>query len=316
MVRSDTGINASARRRLARRREHRVAERLVLRHEEPAGDEPLADHDAAEDHEARDGEDGVERDRADVSDERREHLPAAPSHPRRGRQRAGRDRPRFVAREARERERPADQKGVRPLFSGVSRKGAVPLFVMGAAVPFLGPFNQHRHRRRRRRQQHRLGHRRRLQIEHVRVEREHDRAGACGGGGIGQRPHDPHDRRDRDGVTRDRDRDRGRAGPVKQIELNGNRVDEMRQRQPDGADLLPARRDAVDDPARDDEMSAGVVVTERQTEEMIMPRRDRAADSRREPTRDRRCRQRAPRERYNHLFILWADSSAGSARSR
>ena len=37
------------------RREQRMAERLVLRHEEPAG-EPFTDHDAAEDRERHDGD--------------------------------------------------------------------------------------------------------------------------------------------------------------------------------------------------------------------------------------------------------------------
>ena len=43
----------------------------------------------------------------------------------------------------------------------------------------------------------------------------------------------------------------------------------MRQRQPHGANLLPARRDAVDDAPRDDEMASRVVVAERQTELVI-----------------------------------------------
>jgi hypothetical protein len=37
----------------------------------------------------------------------------------------------------------------------------------------------------------------------------------------------------------------------------------MRQRQPDGADLLPPRRQAVDDASRDDQVGARVVVRER-----------------------------------------------------
>jgi hypothetical protein len=40
----------------------------------------------------------------------------------------------------------------------------------------------------------------------------------------------------------------------------------MGQRQPDSADLLPSRRDAVEDSARDDEVAARVVVTEREAE--------------------------------------------------
>jgi hypothetical protein len=44
----------------------------------------------------------------------------------------------------------------------------------------------------------------------------------------------------------------------------------VRQRQPDGADLLPSRRQAVEDPARDDEMRARVVVREREAEPEVM----------------------------------------------
>ena len=61
----------------------------------------------------------------------------------------------------------------------------------------------------------------------------------------------------------DRDRDRERAGAVEEIDLHRERVEEMRQRQPHGADLLPARRQAVEDAPRDDEVRLGVVVAER-----------------------------------------------------
>ena len=88
----------------------------------------------------------------------------------------------------------------------------------------------------------------------------------------------------------------------------------MRQRQPHRADLLPARRDAVEDPARDDQMAARVVVAEREAEPMVV-QGDAAC---RRAARDAATAtdQRASPRRYNHLFILWVDSSAGSRRSR
>ena len=50
----------------------------------------------------------------------------------------------------------------------------------------------------------------------------------------------------------------------------------MRQREPDGADLLPSRREAVEHAARDDEMGARVVMGKRQAEAVIMDGREDA----------------------------------------
>jgi len=55
----------------------------------------------------------------------------------------------------------------------------------------------------------------------------------------------------------------------------------MRQRQPDGADLLPAGQEAVDDATRDDEMRARVVVAQRQAG-------GRVEECRRAPDQERR----------------------------
>ncbi len=73
---------------------------------------------------------------------------------------------------------------------------------------------------------------------------------------------------------------RGRTGSIKQVHLHGNRVQEVRQRQPHRANLLPSGCDAVEDAPRDDQMSARVVVAECETEAMIMERRDGSADRR------------------------------------
>jgi len=46
----------------------------------------------------------------------------------------------------------------------------------------------------------------------------------------------------------------------------------VRQRQPHGADLLPARQQAVNDPARDDEVRPRVVVAEREAGRCVVER--------------------------------------------
>ena len=120
-----------------------------------------------------------------------------------------------------------------------------------------------------------------MQIEHVRVEREHRGRGDARRPRPGQREHDPRDGAGRDGERRDRNRDRRRAGAVEEIDLHRQRIQQVRQRQPDGADLLPAGRDAVDDAPRDDEMAARVVVAERQAERDGSATRRRAASRRR-----------------------------------
>ncbi len=61
---------------------------------------------------------------------------------------------------------------------------------------------------------------------------------------------------------RDRDERAERAGPVEEVDLRRKHLDQVRQRQPDRADLLPARRDVVDDAARHHEVRFRVVVGE------------------------------------------------------
>ena len=66
----------------------------------------------------------------------------------------------------------------------------------------------------------------------------------------------------------------------------------MRQRQPDGADLLPARRQAVEDAPGDDEMAARIVVAERQAGACDERRRQRSRTPRRRITTDATKRRR------------------------
>jgi len=83
--------------------------------------------------------------------------------------------------------------------------------------------------------------------------------------------------------------------------LNGQGIQQVGKRQPHGADLLPAGRQAVEHSPRDDEMTAGVVVAERQAEAVIVNRDARATASGRGGERKT---ERAPPRRYNHLFML------------
>src|SRR3954447_7845961 len=87
----------------------------------------------------------------------------------------------------------------------------------------------------------------------------------------------------------------------------------MWERQPDRTELLPAWRDAVEDAARDHEVAPRIVTAEGQAEMMIV-NSDQHATGR----GDRRDgdRERAPRGRYNHPFILWGDLSTASRPSR
>ena len=90
----------------------------------------------------------------------------------------------------------------------------------------------------------------------------------------------------------------------------------MRQRQPDRADLLPARRDAVDDAPRDDEMAARVVVAEREAEPVIVPARRNAPPTaaRRAGNRERRTAARRSRADGIITCLFYGrDSSTGSA---
>ena len=69
---------------------------------------------------------------------------------------------------------------------------------------------------------------------------------------------------------------RGKAGAIQPVVLHRQRVQEMRQRQPHGTDLLPAGHETVEDPTRDDEMRARVIVRERESEAVVMNSRGRA----------------------------------------
>src|SRR3954452_6209623 len=75
----------------------------------------------------------------------------------------------------------------------------------------------------------------------------------------------------------------------------------MRQRQPHRADLLPSGRDAVDDAAADDEMTARVVVAQREAEMRVVHGDEYAATCGAGSGRERHRPQ--PR-RLDHLLSL------------
>ncbi len=137
------------------------------------------------------------------------------------------------------------------------------------------------HLQRRQREQQRLGHGRALQIEHVGVERVEQ----GGQRRTGSRGRERLDRRRQGGgcdpVLDDRERDGEAPGPIEVVDLDRQHVDQMGQGQPDGADLLPAGRQAVEDAPRDDEVRLGVVMGEGEAGACVPdrgaePRRDRA----------------------------------------
>ena len=193
-----------------------------------------------------------------------------PAGERRERQRRRRERPRLVARQAR----------AASASAAARRAGRCGRPAQASSAE---------HRQHQQREQQRLGHRRRLQVEQVRIEREQ-------GGGRSPRHASPW-RAARCGArpstrareARDRDRHARRARAVEQVHLHGQQVQQVGQRQPHGADLLPARREAVEDAPRDDQVRLGIVVAQRQARRVVVPRDDGA------PERDRRGhRERDP----------------------
>ncbi len=146
-----------------------MAERLVLGDEEAAADEPRADGPSAVEEEQHDRGRRIDAQadatRRSAVDRR---VAAAQQHSEReGEQRAA-DRPGFVARHARRR-----QREPRPAPRSVQRRRP--------RRPRRSSVADQRDREQRRPEEQRFGHRRALQVEHVRVGEEQRRArGAAG----------------------------------------------------------------------------------------------------------------------------------------
>ena len=235
--------------------------RGVFRDEEPGCHEPLPDSDPAQDEERRHGRSRVGR----QPSRRRERLAAGTALAQRGGQADGqqrrRERPGFVARQHR---------------GGHGRTGA------SDGGGFAGSERLDPEPRRQQHQghQHRLGHRRRLQVQHIRVERDDEGSRQRRDARAGDADDQAGERPDRYGEGDHRHRDAEGAGPVEEVPLDGNHADKVGQRQPDGANLDPARRQTVRDPPGDDQVSLGVVVREGEPGLCVPPGRERAQGER------------------------------------
>ena len=233
----------------------RLAEEFRIWHIEAAGHEPLAGGREAHAQEEDHRRDRVGRDARGLMNHRHPRQPVAPLEIRGGGNRGAGDRPRFVARQARGDDGPAGNRA------------------RGWRVGFR-PLDQPHDHHRRECEEQRLGHGRALEVEHVGIEGEQGRGQDRAGARSGQRPHDRRQAGDGDRERHDRDSDRKRAGAVEPVDLDRNCVDDVRQRQPHRADLLPARRDAVEDAPGHHEVGLGVVVAEREPCTPIPARRE------------------------------------------
>lgn len=234
-----------------------------LGHEETAGDQPRADRRAAEEQEASDRDAGIRKQARGAPRSGHDPFAAPREHERRDQTPGRGDGPGLVARKARAGKREACR--VRHRWSA-------------ARDPEVQPVEPDE----RQPQQQRFCHRRALQVEHVRVQREaadgdercgarrrraQDQAGACPRG---------------DGIRQHREGDRRGAGPVEEVDLNEAGVEQVRQGQPHRADLPPARREAVGDATGHHEPRARVVVNEREPVEEVEERGPRADGERRD----------------------------------
>ena len=194
---------------------------------------------------------------------------SAQQHRQCQRNQAAADRPGFVAGHARGHEREPRRR--RP-----ARRAAIE------------PLRGQRDRQQGRAEEQRFGHRRALEIEHVRVGEEQRGAGESAGDRSGASDDERRECPGADGHRRDGDRDRRRARPVPRVHLDGNHVQDVGEGKPDGADLLPARHEAVEDAAGDHEVGPRVVVRERETRGRVVDRRRASGDERREGNESRR----------------------------
>ena len=170
----------------------------IVGDEEAAGDEPGADRGAAQDQEGA----GSRRSGRRPARSALRRTATADRHARRderdgrGRRRRRGDRPRLVAREAGQGER----RRRRPV--GGSSAPSAPIASVRATPPSVE------------RHQQRLGHRRRLQVEHVGLRGEDDGAAAAPRDRSGGAMDQPDQRADARARSTDRHRDAREAGAV------------------------------------------------------------------------------------------------------
>ena len=155
------------------------------------------------------------------------------------------DEPRFVSRHAR----------------GRQRQAGSPRPSLGAT---LDPGGDERERDEARCQEQGLGHRRALDIEQIRIGEQERRAGGTAGHGTSRGQDESRQGPGRNAGARDGNGNRGRARSIPCVDLHRHHVQEVRQGKPDGADLLPPRRQAVEDAARHDEVRPRIEMADRE----------------------------------------------------
>ncbi len=226
---------------------HEAASHLVLvcsvGNKEAVRHKPRADGDSAVDHEQPHGGDWPAREIPGAARQRDGGDVASPRGKQRGPDR-GRDHgPGLISGPGRKKHR--DPEPPRDV-------------VNVGDYPLVGP--EHGHERDR--QHQRLCHGRRLQVEEIRVERQQRRGRSRAERRPGDDEHEPRGGVRRDPEARDRQERPERAGPIEKVDLRGKKLDQVGQRQPDGPELLPPRRDVIDHAPGDDEVGSRVVVAE------------------------------------------------------
>ena len=174
------------------------------------------------------------------------------------------DEPRFVSRHAR----------------GRQRQAGSPRPSLGAT---LDPGGDERERDETRCQEQGLGHRRALDIEQIRIGEQERRAGGTAGHGTSRGQDESRQGPGRNAGARDRNGNRGRARSIPCVDLHRHHVQEVRQGKPDGADLLPPRRQAVEDAACHDEVRPRIEMADREIAGRVEPGAGRASEERGNP---------------------------------
>ncbi len=246
----------------------RISHGQVVCDEEARVGEPLCGCDAAVQDEPRDGRDRVQGD-ASGSDNGQPRPPGLPVHGERGSSEGHkRHGPRFVSRHARQRQQQTWPPRAQPSTA-------------------LNPDDELPNAGHDESQKQWLGHGCGLQVQKIRVERSHSHGERGTRPRAGGSEHDVGRGRTSEREGRHRNGNARRATSIERIDLNGQQIEQMGKRQPDSADLLPAWRQTVDDAARDNEMRLGVVVSEGEAGDVIMPRGDESDDEREATEQDR-----------------------------
>ena len=103
-----------------------------------------------------------------------------------------------------------------------------------------------------------------MEIQKIRVEDQQGGGDARADTRARHVKNQPRRRVAGDRETGDRDERREDAGAIQKIDLRRPELNQVRQRQPHGADLLPSWRQVVEDAARHDKMRSGVVMAQNQ----------------------------------------------------